>query len=61
MPLCFPLGSPALMIAAAAAPSAEGPAVVADADAWGSPRLLADGQENPNYGRMPQYKDPAYP
>ena len=26
-----------------------------------SPRLLADGQPNPNYGRMPQYKDPAYP
>ena len=29
----------------------------ADADIWGSPRLLPDGQENPNYGKMPQYKD----
>lgn len=32
-----------------------------DTDAWGSPHYLADGQENPNWGRMPQYKDPAYP
>jgi len=32
-----------------------------DADAWGSPRLLETGMENPNYGRMPQYKDPALP
>jgi hypothetical protein len=32
-----------------------------DADAWGSPRLLETGMENPNYGRMPQYKDPAFP
>ncbi len=27
-----------------------------DVDAFGSPRLLPDGQENPNYGRMPAYK-----
>jgi len=27
-----------------------------DSDIWGSPRLLPDGQENPNYGKMPQYK-----
>ena len=57
-----PAGAPAAAVTpGAGAPSAEGPAVVEDADAWGSPRLLADGQENPNYGRMPQYKDPALP
>lgn len=33
----------------------------ADADIWGSPRLLPDGQENPNYGKMPQYKVPTLP
>jgi hypothetical protein len=33
----------------------------ADADPWGSPRLLETGQENPNYGRMPQYKSPEFP
>ena len=33
----------------------------ADADIWGSPRLLPDGQENPNYGKMPQYKNPTLP
>ncbi len=33
----------------------------ADVDAFGSPRLLDTGMENPNYGRMPQYKDPALP
>lgn len=32
-----------------------------ETDAFGSPRLLNDGRENPNYGRMPQYKDPKYP
>jgi hypothetical protein len=42
-------------------PDDTGPLVVADADAWGSPRLLDDGQENPNYGRMPQYKDKSLP
>ena len=30
-------------------------------DAWGSPRLLDSGLDNPNYGRMPQYKDAKYP
>lgn len=30
-------------------------------DPWGSPRLLANGTENPNYGRMPQYKDATLP
>jgi hypothetical protein len=43
------------------APAPEGPAVVEDADAWGSPRLLPDGRENPNYGKMPQYKDGTLP
>lgn len=43
------------------APTSDGPMVTEDKDAWGSPRLLEDGQENPNYGRMPQYKDPALP
>jgi len=37
------------------------PLVQDDADVWGSPRLLLDGQENPNYGKMPQYKDPSLP
>lgn len=32
-----------------------------DADEWGHPRLLDDGMENPNFGRMPQYTDPRYP
>lgn len=32
-----------------------------DNDAWGSPRLLDDGQENPNYGRAPSYKNPSLP
>lgn len=32
-----------------------------DADIWGSPRLLPDGQENPNYGKMPQYKNATLP
>lgn len=32
-----------------------------DADIWGSPRLLPDGQENPNYGKMPQYKNRSLP
>lgn len=27
----------------------------ADADSWGQPRILPDGRENPNWGRMPQY------
>lgn len=28
-------------------------------DPWGSPGYLEDGQENPNWGRFPQYKDPS--
>lgn len=40
---------------------AEPLAAAEDTDAWGSPRHLPDGQENPNWGRMPQYKDGAYP
>lgn len=32
-----------------------------DRDPWGSPRILPDGQENPNYGRMPQFKNPSLP
>lgn len=32
-----------------------------DADVWGSPRLLDDGQQNPNFGKMPQYKDANLP
>jgi rubrerythrin len=32
-----------------------------DIDIWGSPHWLADGQENSNYGKMPQYKDPRLP
>jgi len=27
-----------------------------DTDPWGDPKLLPDGRENPNYGKMPQYK-----
>lgn len=36
-------------------------APTSDADAWGSPRLLDNGLENPNYGKMPQYKSAALP
>jgi hypothetical protein len=39
----------------------EGPLENADVDIWGSPHYLADGQENSNYGKMPQYKDPRLP
>jgi hypothetical protein len=37
------------------------PLASGDADIWGSPRLLDDGQDNPNYGKMPQYKNPTLP
>lgn len=37
------------------------PLVSDDTDIWGSPRVLDDGQDNPNYGKMPQYKNPALP
>lgn len=39
----------------------EGPLVAEEKDIWGSPAKLPDGQENPNYGKMPQYKDPSLP
>jgi hypothetical protein len=42
-------------------PEDTGPLVRSDEDSWGSPRLLPDGQENPNWGRMPQYKDKSLP
>lgn len=42
-------------------PSDTQPLTADDQDAWGSPRLLADGQENPNYGRAPSYKNPSLP
>src|SRR6185503_4711800 len=32
-----------------------------EVDAWGDPRVLPDGRENPNFGRMPQYKVPIEP
>lgn len=41
--------------------AAHEPPVMDDVDAFGSPRLLATGMENPNYGRMPQYKSPEFP
>ena len=37
------------------------PLVSEDNDIWGSPKILDDGQENPNYGKMPQYKNPSLP
>jgi hypothetical protein len=37
------------------------PLVTEDTDIWGSPKVLDDGQDNPNYGKMPQYKNPALP
>jgi hypothetical protein len=39
----------------------EEPLVTDGNDVWGSPKLLPDGQENPNYGKMPQYKNPTLP
>lgn len=27
-----------------------------DVDSWGEPRTLPDGRDNPNFGRMPQFK-----
>lgn len=32
-----------------------------EVDPWGSPRLLPDGRENPNYGKIIHFKDPAFP
>jgi hypothetical protein len=37
------------------------PLVTDDTDIWGTPKVLPDGQENPNWGRSPQYKNPALP
>jgi hypothetical protein len=37
------------------------PAITADVDPNGSPRYLPDGQENPNFGKWPQFKDPTLP
>jgi hypothetical protein len=42
-------------------PEDTAPLVTEDTDVWGSPRLLDDGQENPNYGKMPQYKNAGLP
>lgn len=28
-----------------------------DVDAWGEPRILPDGRPNPNFGKMPQFKE----
>jgi hypothetical protein len=53
-----PAGETPEPVAVASNGQAEPPA---DVDAFGSPRLLETGMENPNYGRMPQYKDPAFP
>lgn len=39
----------------------EAPLISDDTDVWGSPKLLPDGMENPNYGKMPQYKNPLLP
>ena len=39
----------------------EEPLVTDGTDVWGSPKLLPDGMENPNYGKMPQYKNPTLP
>lgn len=32
------------------------PFPTAEVDAWNEPRILPDGRENPNYGKMPQFK-----
>jgi hypothetical protein len=39
----------------------EEPLVTDGTDVWGSPKILPDGMENPNYGKMPQYKNPTLP
>ncbi len=39
----------------------EQPLVDDGTDVWGSPKILPDGMENPNYGKMPQYKNPTLP
>lgn len=47
--------APAVTVQPAPGPPAE-PIVLSDVDPWGDPRLLPDGRENPNYGKMPQFK-----
>ncbi len=37
------------------------PLVTDDTDNWGHPKYLEDGMPNPNWGRQPQYVDPAFP
>lgn len=37
------------------------PVAVGDVDSFGIARLLPDGRENPNWGRMPAHWDPQYP
>jgi hypothetical protein len=32
-----------------------------DRDVWGEPRILPDGRQNPNYGKLPQHKIPVPP
>lgn len=42
-------------------PEDQTPLTSDDPDMWGTPKYLADGQRNPNWGMMPQYKDPTLP
>ena len=37
------------------------PLPVGDLDDFGHPRLLPDGRDNPNFGKMPKYFDPQFP
>jgi hypothetical protein len=37
------------------------PVATGDADLWGEPRILPDGRENPNFGKLPQHKVPVDP
>jgi hypothetical protein len=53
------VGSAVVTALPVAAPDVDVPP--ADADPFGSPRLLDDGQENPNFGKMPQFKNPELP
>jgi hypothetical protein len=57
-------GAPVQVTGAPVAAVADGEpfrAAQADADPFGSPRLLTNGTENPNYGKMPQFKDSTLP
>lgn len=56
--------SPGLAVVPGGASTPDGEQFTApatDSDPWGSPRLLENGVENPNYGKMPQFKDPNLP